>query len=119
MRLTGLLLTAILAATPAAAQQAQSSSGVPATSAQQDASPLNLPVSHDKIRDALSQPVPPALLKNLDETPTFRIEIRERQKIDDLLKSLKFDSGPAVPGGLYGYEQQRQLFPAVDNPLAQ
>ena len=119
MRLTGLLVTAILAATPASAQQPPSSSGAAATSAQQDAAPLNLPVSLDKIRDALAQPVPPALLKSLDETPTFRIEIRERQKIDDLIKSLKFDSGPAVPGGLYGYEQQRQLFPSVDNPLAQ
>ena len=24
-----------------------------------------------------------------------------------------------MPGGLYAYEQQRQLFPSVDNPLVQ
>jgi hypothetical protein len=40
-------------------------------------------------------------------------------KIDELLQSLNYKSGPAVPGGLYAYEQQRQLFPAVNNPLAQ
>ena len=46
----------------------------------------------------------------------FRVEIVERQKLDELVKSLNFNSGPAIPGGLYGYEQQQRLFPAVSNP---
>jgi hypothetical protein len=77
-------------------------------------------VSVNRIRQALAQPAEPLKgLKGLDETPTFRVEIRERMKIDELLQSLNFKSGPPVPGGLYGYEQQRLLFPSVDNPLVQ
>jgi hypothetical protein len=59
------------------------------------------------------------LLKGLDEKPTFRIEVQERQKIDELLATLDFKGGPTPPGGVYGYEQQRLAFPPVDNPLAQ
>jgi hypothetical protein len=85
-----------------------------------DAPSLQLPVSVNRIRQALAQPAEPLRgLKGLDETPTFRVEVRERMKIEELLQSLNFKSGPPVPGGLYGYEQQRQLFPSVDNPLVQ
>ena len=121
MRLIFLLVTATMLGGGAAAGQQPPPSG---TSAAKDAQPaktpahLDLPVSVDKIREALATALPPQL-KGLDETPTFRVEVRQRQKIDDLLKSLKFDSGPPVPGGIYGYEQQRQLFPSVDNPLVQ
>ena len=80
--------------------------------------PSDLPVSLDKIRGALAQ-LPAEPLKGLDERPMFRVTIRERQRIDDLLKTLKFDSGLAVPGGLYAYEQQQNLVPKVQNPLAQ
>ena len=111
MRLSALLVTAILAAPPAVAQE-------PPSSSSQDKAPLNLPVSLEKIRQALDHPVAEPL-KGLDEKPHFRVEIRERQKIEDLLATLKFNSGPAVPGGIYGYEQQRLLFPPTDNPLAQ
>ena len=123
MRLAALLVTAILIAAPVAAQQAPPSTPANAASPAKDATTSdgqtsNLPVSLDKIRQALEQaPVEP--LRGLDERPLFRVEIRERQRIEDLLQSLKFDSGPAVPGGLYGYEQQRIMFPSVDNPLAQ
>jgi len=123
MRLAALLVTAILSATPAWAGQVQSSKPPAAASPAKDAqSPdeqgSNLPVSLDKIREALQQPaVQP--LKGLDERPLFRVEIRERLRIEELLAALKFNSGPPVPGGLYGYEQQRLLFPSVDNPLAQ
>jgi hypothetical protein len=78
-----------------------------------------LPVSLDRIRDALERPAPKGLLKPPPETPTFRLEIQERQKIQELLATLDFRSGPTPPGGLYAYEQQRLLFPAVNNPLAQ
>jgi len=88
------------------------------TGQDQEAPPLSLPVSLDKIRDALQQP-PVEPLKGLNERPQFRVEIRERQKIEELLQGLKFNSGPAVPGGLYAYEQQQVLFPKVDNPLVQ
>src|SRR6185503_15069239 len=58
-------------------------------------------------------------LRSVDERPTFRVQIRERQKIEELLASLNFKTAPAPGGGLYGYEQQRQMFPAVDNPMRQ
>jgi hypothetical protein len=135
MRLTALLVTATLAADPALAAPAPRPSGQTAASSAPDSqsaaaqtasdpkSPqqsLNLPVSVNRIRQALAQPAEPLIgLRGLDETPTFRVEIRERLKIDELLQSLNYKSGPAVPGGLYAYEQQRQLFPAVNNPLAQ
>ena len=118
MRLLTLLMTAIIFATPAAAQQVEPSSGCAGLSASKDTSQSNLPVSLDKIREALAEaPVEP--LKGLDEKPHFRVQIQERQKFEALLEKLKFDSGPAVPGGLYGYDQQQRLFPKVDNPLVQ
>jgi hypothetical protein len=76
-------------------------------------------VSIDKIREALEQPAPAMSLRTLDERPMFRIQIQERMKIDELLASLNFKTSPAPGGGLYGFEQQRQMFPAVDNPLRQ
>ena len=123
MRLAALLVTAILTTAPVDAQQVQPSTPTNAASPAKDAGTADdqtskLPVSLDKIRQALQQPqVEP--LRGLDERPLFRVEIRERQRIEDLLQSLKFDSGPVVPSGLYGYEQQRIMFPLVDNPLAQ
>jgi hypothetical protein len=77
-------------------------------------------VSLGKIRDALERASAPGfLLRNVQDTPVFRIEIRERQKIEELLGTLDFKAGPTPPGGVYAYEQQRVMFPAVDNPLAQ
>ena len=135
MRLTALLVTATLAADPALAAPAPRPSGQTAASSAPDSqSPaaqttsdpkepqqsLNLPVSVNRIRQALAQPAEPLIgLRGLDETPTFRVEIRERMKIEELLQSLNYKSGPAVPGGLYGYEQQRQLFNPVDYPYMQ
>ena len=118
MRLFTLLVTVILLSTPAAAQQVEPSSGSAGLSASKDTSQADLPVSLDKIREALAAaPVEP--LKGLDEKPHFRVQIQERQKFEALLERLKFDSGPAVPGGLYSYDQQQRLFPKVDNPLVQ
>ncbi len=117
-----LALAAILLASPAFAQSGQTSSaGVPASS-QPDAGPApspQLPVSLDKIRGALERPPPGQLFRGVDEKPTFRIEILERQRIEELLSTLDFKSGPTPPGGVYGYEQQRVMFPSVDYPLAQ
>lgn len=113
-----LLFTAIMVARPLSAQTPPVSS---ATEATKDA-PLNLPVSIDKIRGALEQPTPIGpRLRGLHETPHFRVEIQERQKftLEELIKSLDFKSGPVPAGGLYAYEQQRLMWPAVDNPLVQ
>jgi len=134
MRLITLLFTAAVTSSPAWAQQPPSSSAaelpyVPQdkrTTAQKPANPENqnqesgnLPVSIDKIKEALQQPAPLLSLRTIDERPTFRMQILERQKIEELLATLNFKTGPAPGGGLYGYEQQRQMFPAVNNPLRQ
>jgi len=137
MRLTALILTGILTSSLASAQTSQPSSSSGKSSASQDARQsqtadksqndqakkddvvvVRLPVSIDRIREALGQPaVEP--LKGLNGSPTFRIEIMERQKFQELTATLKFEKAPAVPGGLYVYDQQQRLFPKVDNPLVQ
>ena len=134
MRLITLLFTAAVIVSPVWAQERPSSSAAdlpyvpqdkrttaekPATSETQNQESLNLPVSIDKIKEALQQPAPILSLRTIDERPTFRMQILERQKIEELLATLNFKTGPAPGGGLYGYEQQRQMFPAVDNPLRQ
>lgn len=126
MRLILLVFTAALTVSPAWAQQAAPS---PASDKRQtegstaqdtpDAQNRALPVSIDKIKEALQQPPPTFSLRSLDERPTFRVQIQERMKIEELLASLNSKTAPAPGGGLYGYEQQRQMFPAVDNPLHQ
>jgi hypothetical protein len=81
----------------------------------------SVPVSLDRIREALAQAPPAEPLKGLNEQPTFRLQIQERQKINQLMDSIKFDGGggPEVAGGRANYEMQRLLFPPVDNPLFQ
>jgi hypothetical protein len=122
MRLLALLFTATLTASPLWAQPAPASPPPTDASAKQDKTatkePGDLPVSLDKIREALEHP-PAISLRSIDERPTFRMEILERRKIEELLATLNFKTGPAPGGGLYGYEMQRQMFPAVDNPLRQ
>jgi hypothetical protein len=125
MRLFALLFTAALAVPSAQAQEAAASSSGQSTSARQDkqdkaeSQETHLPVSLEKIKEALMQPASSLSLRTLDERPTFRMQILERQKIEELLATLNFKTSPAPGGGLYGYEQQRQMFPAVDNPLRQ
>src|SRR6476620_3349668 len=83
--------------------------------------PPSVPVSIDRIREALAQPPPAEPLKGLNEQPTFRLQIQERQKINQIMDSIKFDGGggPEVAGGRANYEMQRLLFPPVANPLFQ
>jgi hypothetical protein len=126
MRLIALLFTATLVAAPAWAQQTAASPAQDGKTQDQgrtadQATPdqeLNLPVSLDKIKEALQQP-PTISLRTLDERPTFYVQIRERMKIEELIASLNFKSGPVPAGGVYMQEQQRIMFPAVDNPLVQ
>jgi len=119
MRLCALLFTTILTASPAWAQTPPSPSpGSESSSARKDGQ-LNLPVSIEKIREALQQPRPAFSLRTIDERPTFRMQILERQKIEELLASLNFKTGPVPAGGLYMAEQQRLMFNPVDRPLMQ
>jgi hypothetical protein len=82
---------------------------------------LEIPVSLERIREALAQPPPAEPLRGLDEQPTFRLEVLERQKIQQLMDSIRFEGGggPEVAGGRANHELQQLLFPKVDNPLVQ
>jgi hypothetical protein len=129
MRLIAQVVTMILASGPIYAQQpspsALASSAQDGTKDQQTKDDgrgnLDLPVSLDKIREALAQPPPAAdLLKGLNEQPTFRLEVRERQRFEELMKNIKFEgSGPVVAGGRDNYEQLQRNFPRIDNPRVQ
>lgn len=126
MRLSALLFMAIVVAAPARAQQTAPSAHADTTEAaagqpQQGgakAPELNLPVSLDKIKEAL-QNAPAAPRLKIDQQPTFRVQIRERQKIEELLATLNFKKEPLPAGGIYMQEQQRLMFNPVDNPLVQ
>jgi hypothetical protein len=129
MRLIVQLVTAIVLSVAVNAQQSAPATHSEHPSSTQDAPPsqdpgkdtgLALPVSLDKIRDALAQPPPPEPLKGLNEQPTFRTEVRERQRFEQLMDKIKFDTpGPPVAGGRDAYDQQQRLFPRIDNPRVQ
>jgi hypothetical protein len=125
MRLIALLLTGFLVAAPATAGQTPASppGEKPSPDADANSTPgTDLPVSLDRIREGLERPAAAGqLLRSLDkqQQPDFRVEIREKQKLDALIASLDFKSGPTPAGGIYAFEQQRMLVPPVDNPLAQ
>lgn len=119
MRLIVLAFAAILSASAAEAQTSQSTqsargqdpaAGTPVR--------FDLPVSIERIRAGLEQPTI-LKLQTLDERPTFRIQILERQRIDELLATLDFKTTRASPGGLYWDEMQRVTWPTSDNPLIQ
>ena len=124
MRLFFWLFIATLAAVPAHAQEPSPSS--PATSATaatspiQDAAAGNLPVSIERIRAALEQQPTRSLFATLpNDQPTFRVEVKERNRLQDLVASLDFRGGPTPAGGLYAAEMQRVMFPTTSNPLQQ
>ena len=116
MRLLALVFTAIVIASPARAQQTPVSSPAETSSPAQADAPL--PVSIAKIREAL-ETTPTLSLRTADERPTFRIQIREKQKLEELLATLKFKPVPVPAGGVNMAEQNRIMFPWVDNPLRQ
>jgi hypothetical protein len=82
-----------------------------------EASPT-LPVSLERIRKEL-QRAPAISLQSMRDQPTFRIEVQERNRLQDLLLTLDFSTGPTPGGGLYAAEMQRVMFPSVSNPLRQ
>jgi hypothetical protein len=129
--LAGACLAGTLTSAPAAAQQSAEPSAA-AASKPEPAAPSSgtdvkgeLPVSLDRIRTGLEQPTARRLfsgdaIKGVDkQAADFRTAIEERRKIEELLATLDFKSGPVPAGGLYAYEQQRLITPPVDNPLAQ
>jgi hypothetical protein len=116
MRLLALLFTATLIAAPIGAQP--TSASTPQDESTPDQRTGTLPVSLAKIREALST-TPLLSLSTADERPTFRIQIHERQKLEELLSTLNFKAGPVPAGGVYMAEQNRVMFPSVDNPLRQ
>jgi hypothetical protein len=129
MRLISLLFTATLVASPAwAGSQAASSpkdqqtptkdQQTQTTDQQPPTSDFDLPVSLDRIKQGLEQ-APTTSLRLTDARPTFRVQILERQRIEELLATLNFKTTRAPAGGLYWDEVQRQMWPSVDNPLRQ
>jgi hypothetical protein len=129
MRLCALLFTVTLIAPPARAQQTPASSAADvhgtardrttdAANTQKPSPDLNLPVSLDKIKEQLeqSQGVTPLVI---DQRPTFRVQIRERRKIEELLATLNFKAGPTPAGGIYMLEQNRVMFNPVDHTTMQ
>jgi hypothetical protein len=140
MRLPALLVTLILMATTASAQEggtaaapaagptatSTSSAAAPASSAQEsasssqdDAPSFQLPVSLDRIRSGLERPAPRHPLLGLHDQPHFVVEVQQRNPLLELLATLNVKTGPVPAGGIEAAEQQRLMFPPVDNPLRQ
>jgi hypothetical protein len=114
MRVVPLLFAFLLSSGAALAQERR-------TQPDTQAPPLNLPISLDKIREGLSQPAPLEPLKGLTaDASTFRVDVTEQQKFEELLAKIKFENpGPQVAGGIYAYDQFQRLFPRIDNPRVQ
>ena len=119
MRLFFLLVAATLMGGSVGAQDKPASTTDAKASSTEDGAKAGLPVSLDRIREGLAHAPARPLLDALERTPDFKVEIEERRTIEEILATLDFKTGPAPPGGLYGYEQQRRLFNPVDRPLAQ
>jgi hypothetical protein len=103
-------------APPSPKPSSQSSNGTAPASSEQDS---KLPVSIDTIRKGLEEPPPARPLLKLPEQPTFKIEVRERNRLQELLSTLDFKAGPTPAGGVYAAEMRRVMFPSVSNPLVQ
>ena len=120
VKLVSVLIAVVVTALPAGAQDTKAAS--PPAETATEPTPLNLPISVDKIREGLSQPAAAEPLKGLTpaEIPTFHVNVTEQQKFEELLAKIKFDPpGPQVAGGIYAYDQQQRLFPRIDNPRVQ
>src|SRR4051812_3053776 len=108
MRLMGLVIAATLATlAPGLAVRISAQGPEPSptavinpapASAAEDVPRLNLPVSIDRIKEALAHP-PAHRLRGLDEQAQFKTEVQEHRKLEDLIASLDFKSGPTPAGG--------------------
>jgi hypothetical protein len=120
MVLPSLMVAAILAGDPQQAAQPDLSTQRVDKPAPDGAKPIDkgdLPVSLDRIREALKRAPDQSVLRDLP--PDFRVHILERERLNDIMSKLDFKSPPAPAGGLYAYEQQRRLFNPTDKPLMQ
>ena len=133
MRVSALLLAAVLATTSVAAQQDRTpgapfspepgpaGAATPKTPQTAETAPTTeaeLPVSIDRIRQALERP-PLFPVQSSSNLPTFRVDVQERNRLQDILSTLDFSSGPTPAGGIHAAEMQRVMFPSVSNPLRQ
>jgi hypothetical protein len=75
-----------------------------------------LPVSIDRIREALERPPSDRLIQRV-VTPDFAVKITERERFEKLVPPWDFRSGPVPPGGLYAYEQLQRSGIAFAQPL--
>jgi hypothetical protein len=114
-----LLLLTIPSARPAIAQQASPAAAAAQELVKAPDSGFDLPVSLDRIREALKKAPERPLLSSLERAPDFTIEVEKQVRLDAILSKLDFSGSPAPGGGLYGYEQQRRLFDPVSQPLMQ
>ena len=139
MRLGTLILAGVLWTTSAAAQGPVASSAGVTTPGPQKSAPSSPGAgakgatapepqttadpestsSLSRIREGLKKAPAQSLLQGLDRKATFTVEIREKAKIEDMLKRLDFRTGPTPAGGLYAYEQQQRLFSPTAHPLTQ
>jgi hypothetical protein len=118
MGLAVVLFAGILWGAPAAAQVSSVSSSDDSSAARTiDAD--ELPVSLDRIREGLRKAPEQPLLRGLDREADFRVEVREKAKLEEILKKLEFKTGPVPAGGLAAYEQQMRLFSPSERPLMQ
>ena|SRR5579872_6746638 len=133
MRQLALVFTVVLIAAPVGAGQSSSSSEktAPSTPASGQAQPnhatgqesTDSAVSLEKIRAGLKQP-PGQQLKGFNEqvaqeATLFRVQVEERRRIEELLATLDFKTGPTPAGGIYANELQRIQHPPLDQPLMQ
>src|SRR5262245_8830494 len=120
MVLPSLMVAAILAGDPQQAAQPDLSTQSADKSSPDAPKPVDkadLPVSLDHIREALKRGPDQSVLRQLPAD--FRVQILERERLNDIMSKLDFKSPPAPAGGLYAYEQQRRLFNPTDRPLIQ
>ena len=120
MRLWALLFAAILVPAAVSAQSGGTPSAKDEPTASDTATDHNLPVSIERIRDQLLQP-PVAPLRGVnEEIAHFRVEVEERQRLQDLIASLDFGKpGPVPAGGALAGDIQRVTWNPTDHPLEQ
>ena len=118
MRLGLLMVMSIaLAASVAAGPQQPSTAGT-GQSSQADAQ-SNLPVSVERIRQALSEIREGQTLLDgaTRQRPDFKVTVEEGLAVEKYLKFENLNVPAPPPGGIYAYELQRQFNNSVDNPL--
>jgi hypothetical protein len=119
MRLLMLALSLLLVVRPLAAQTTTKPAAAPPATEVRPA-PDTDDAGLDRIRRGLKTARDrPLLEQGLERTADFRVEVLEQAQFYEFLSKMEVPKGPAPPGGIYGYEQQRRLFSPTSRPLAQ